>query len=206
MPDEKTGPYQITPSSNNNALRIALIIFGVLLIILLAEGGYYLYNNYLALPQKTQETGPDPNKPLVVDDEPILVETPTPSPEEAGKTVNFAIAEEVISKLRSLTNFESLVSDANMQITLTGVVQEAYFREQGDSAYTIHLTTSGGGSVYYSLTDEELLELDVYILENGERKSSSISEVKVGQFINIISNFDLMEESAFYKTGIEIIR
>lgn len=80
MPDEKTGPYQVTPSSNNNVLKIALIVFGILLLVLLAEGGYYVYNNYFKAPEETsQERGPDLGEPLVVDDEPISVKAPTPS-------------------------------------------------------------------------------------------------------------------------------
>jgi hypothetical protein len=204
MPEENTSPYQTTPSSENKILRIALIVAGILLLVLLAEAGYFIYNNYLETPAPTDQGEPDLSQPLVVDDEPISVESPSPSPATLDLNTDKALS--LFSAFDEISSVNDFVSSAEVNVTLSGSVDETFFLDEGDFAYKIRLIKVDGAFLSYTLTAEELLRLDVFLGSGETGTPATVSDIRVGDNVNIHATLDLLDGTPYFDTVIEINR
>lgn len=205
MPENQPNPIQVTKSSDNKVLKIALTILGILFLILLAEAGYYVYNNYIKEGVSPSSQEPDLSKPLVVDDEPIEVSDSSPIPGAGNEGVNFQVGVDAIAQLQSISSIEDYLTSGSVNFTYKGTVQSAFFTEEENSQFVIQIITEENEnpvSIYF--TDNELIDMEIYQIVDGERVTSSISNITRGKVVEINIDISLFEDQIFYDTIIEI--
>jgi len=192
----------VEPSGGgNNFQKIALIIFGFVVLILLSEGAYFLYTHYFS------QTG---TAPSVV---PQLVIEESPSPFTGAKKINLEKGESYFEYLRRIEELRKtdFVVEAGLSIIISGrIVENKIINERiGDATYVYLIKFEKDVQTFtQKFSQDEFNSLKTYLISEGgaEKTPITINDVKPGDFAILKINSDFLDMSSIDEITLETTR
>ena len=188
-------------SGSNNFQKIALIIFGFVVLILLSEGAYFLYTHYFS------QTG---TAPSVV---PQTVIEESPSPFTGAKKINLEKGESYFEYLRRVEELRKtdFVVEAAFNIIVSGrIVENKIVNERIDNTPIVYLIKleKDGQTLTQKFSQDDFNSLKVYLIsgEGAEKTPITINDVKPGDFAILKFNSDFLDTSSSVEITLEITR
>lgn len=188
-------------SGSNNFQKIALIIFGFVVLIVLSEGAYFLYTQYLS------QVSPIPS---IV---PQTVVEESPSPFTGAKKINLEKGEAYFEYLRRIEELRKtdFVVEAGFNIIISGrIVENKIINERIDNTPFVYLIKleKDGQTLTQKLSQDEFNSLKIYLVSEGgaEKNPITINDVKVGDFAILKFNSDFLDTSPIDELTLEITR
>lgn len=182
----------------NKFPKVFLIILGVVFIVLLAEGGYYLYGKRQKPASTSQPTSEDATRNIV-----------TPAPGE--RYLRYDKFASIADSFQRLVPKSSFFLSATMNYTVYGTVDESVFEDKvvGGTrfAYKLQLSDDKDQTIIYRFTNEDLKTTKV-ILKNpgGTDASMDLKEIKVNDKVIMRSETDFLAGAEADLTTIEVNR
>jgi hypothetical protein len=185
-----------TPSSNiqvlqprKKTLKIVIIVFGLFLLVVISELGYYFYtaNKRNAAQQEAGITTP------------------------SSGTVQLQ-TEKALGYAESLdASPGDFVTEAVMRIGVEGKVVSVDNTDKAEGAKqyvsAIFLEDKNGISGRWYFTQEEVDSAEVYLLDSsGNKRAISFSEIAPGDFIVSTETVDLLDPSEAFKIVLNVTR
>lgn len=207
MPDPAINPSsqnQSVASSNSKMKKFLPIIVGVIILVVLAEAGYFIYLKYLKSPSTTSA----PEVERVIDVE--KTRTRPPTLDALSNTIHSKKLVEFEEKF--LLNFEpGFVANSYITTTLIGEVVFAneHEDEDGNPMFTVSIENETKQSTRISWNSEELKVLKVYLLKNGDnggKEEISYKDIRERDDVAIKYVVNLLDEKGSNPTTIEIRR
>lgn len=192
----------VVPSDGgNNFQKIALIIFGFVLLIVLSEGAYLLYTRYFS---QTSPVQPVLTQPVVEE---------SPSPFTGAKKINLEKGETYFEYLRRIEELRKtdFVVEATFNVLISGkIIETKIINEQIGSIPYVYLIRfeKGEQTLSQKFSQDEFNSLKVYLISGGgaEKTPIDINEVLAGDFAIVKINSDFLDTSSTGEITLEITR
>lgn len=188
-------------SGSNNFQKIALIIFGFVLLIVLSEGAYFLYTRYFSESNPVQ---------------PALTQTvieESPAPFTGAKKINLEKGELYFEYLRRIEELRKtdFVVEATFNIIVSGrIVENKIINERIDNTPFVYLIKleKDEQTLTQKLSQDEFNSLKIYLVSEGgaEKNPITINDVKVGDFAILKFYSDFLDTSPIDEITLEITR
>src|SRR3989304_5727816 len=178
-------------SGSNNFQKIAFIIFGFVLLIVLSEGAYLLYTRYFSESSPAQTIVPQP----VVEE--------SPSPFTGAKKINLEKGESYFEYLRRVEELRKtdFVVEAAFNIIVSGrIVENKIVNERIDNTPIVYLIKleKDGQTLTQKFSQDDFNSLKIYLVSEGgaEKTLITINEVESGDFAILKFNPDFLDTSS----------
>src|SRR3989304_6717770 len=188
-------------SGSNNFQKIAFIIFGFVVLIVLSEGAYLLYTRYLSESSPVQPALPHP----------VIEESP--SPFTGAKKINLEKGEsyfEYLRRVEELTKTDFVVEAAFNIIVSGRIVENKIVNERIDNVPYVYLIKleKNGQTLTQKFSQDDFNSLKVYLIsaEGAEKTPITINDVKPGDFAILKFNSDFLDTSSSVEITLEITR
>src|SRR3972149_9955634 len=188
-------------SGSNNFQKIAFIIFGFVLLIVLSEGAYLLYTRYFSESSPAQTIVPQP----VVEE--------SPSPFTGAKKINLEKGELYLEYLRRIEELRKtdFVVEAAFNIIVSGrIVESKIINERIDNTPLVYLIKleKDGQTLTQKFSQDDFNSLKVYLISAGgaEKNPIAINDVIVGGFAILKYNSDFLDTSSSVEITLEVTR
>ncbi len=180
--------------SGNKFLPIILIFFGLVILVLLAEGGYIVYNNYLKQSLPNIEVGKQETQ------EESLSPTSEP-PVKIGGQLRPEKAAEFTEMLRVLKEGgkDSFFQQAKIDLLYSGIVSEVgpEAREINGVNYIYFMRfydEKTDKSLNLLFTNEDLSSASVKLIEDGGTlRKINVQEIKPGDKVTMMEKINLLD-------------
>ena len=206
MPEPTTNTNfqnQSTDSSNGKMKKFLPIILGIFLLVILVEGGYFIYIKYLKSDTVTQ--APEAERVIEVSE--------TRRPPTLNALSNTIHSQKLVEfEEKFLLGFEpGFVANSFITTTLMGEVVFANESEDenGNTGFTMSIENETLQSTRLSWNSEELKALTVYHLKNGggdEKEEITYNEIQERDSVSIRYTINLLDEKGINPSTIEIRR
>jgi len=188
-------------SGSNNFQKIAFIIFGFVVLIVLSEGAYLLYTRYLSESSPVQ-----PALPQTVIEE-------SPSPFTGAKKINLEKGESYFEYLRRVEELRKtdFVVEAAFNIIVSGrIIENKIINEQIDNVPYVYLIKleKNGQTLTQKFSQDDFNSLKIYLVSEGgaEKTLITINEVESGDFAILKFNPDFLDTSSSDEITLEITK
>ena len=184
-----------------NFQKIALIIFGLFLLIVLLEGAYFVYTNYFSESNPAQPALPQ----TTIEESPL--------PLSGANKMNLEKGENYLGYLREIekSKISEFVVAARFNIIISGRIVENKnideIREDIHYVYLIKLDKDAK-TLVYKLSQGEFDSLKTYLISEAgaEKNPININDVKPGDFAILKIDLDFLDTSAIGERTLEITK
>lgn len=194
-PPQQTTPQTSLPPENKSrgsVKKIGLIIGGFILIIIIAQGIYLLFNpNTGMLTKKTGELNQVQNLPS------LPQTTSVPSQQQSGKEViKTDKINEFLQKAESLNLKGDFIEAAEINTTFKGIVESVNFNETATEfrALLVILTQPSGNNLTISLSQKELVKTRFLVTTTGETNEGTWEDISQGDTVSVTTSTNLLNE------------
>ncbi|MFZ5932519.1 MAG: hypothetical protein ACOYT7_00310 [Patescibacteria group bacterium] len=177
-------------------VKIALILGGFFVLIILSEAAYYAYVKYFKTEPSSQNL-PEGERELVFT-------SPSPASKRLRpETITISSAKPLLTKIDDFAETASRLPQgfyASSVISITYVGDLVEINEEkvtrNDIVYVFSLVIENeqGERLTLRLTQEELQNLKVYLVESAGNKDISYKDLRVGDDLAIINRINLLDE------------
>ena len=183
--------------SSNKLIKIALIVLGIVLLVIVSEVAYYLYSESgLGQSQESESTS--------------SIFQPTPEPTPSRKSINIEKIKLFTANFEGLKPKESFFDKATINTSVTGEVVDTYPDEAEvngvEVVYAIKLKNAIGQTLAYRFTQDEITNAYVILVGPGAQREIEIKEIQTGDNVNIKETIDLLDESSSSRLILEVRR
>lgn len=193
MPDSPAqSSDQVVTSSgeNRNPLTYALIIFGILVVVVIAELGYLYFSS------DEQSPPPSPTTSLeeAVDDDFFLQPSET-LPPSGQREISVDRILDFADSARALNNKIGFVVSAAINVAYQGTVintsEASLVRDGTEYVYMIEIREPNGhaGKTYF--TQQELSTASVFLVAGSKEEPISVKEIREGDDIVVNQHINL---------------
>ena len=184
--------------SSNKFIKIALIVLGIVLLVVVSEVAYYLYSEGGF--GQTQES-----------ESISSISQPTPAPTVLfKKSINVEKIKAFAAGFESLKPKESFYDKATVNTSVTGEVVSAYSDRERindfEVVYAIKLKNEIGQILTYRLTQDEIDNVHIVLVGSSANGEIEIQQIQKGDQLNIKETINLLDESPNSRLIFEVRR
>jgi len=188
----------------NKILKIGIIGLVIILIIILSEVGYLVFNGYgrtyFQLKSQSQEE---------------IANSPTPSPIPNSPTSpTFTLSKDSNFQQNKLNDFlfminglsskESFIQTVVINTSFKAIVVSTS-REENSAKYTINAKNDSGQTIEFKFSSQEMDSAKIYLTSNST-ENISFDDIKEGDILTVKVASDLLDSSPDSKLILEIER
>lgn len=198
----------INPPSRNIFRKIIFVVLGILVLVVIAEGVYYLYSTKIFNgPSQITDQSPAPSSSEI----PVSSSTPNPKSTLQKGDFNFSELNTFTDSLTKIQDKSSFFDKLLINYEVSGIVNLATSATNNDNPtfiYVIKITNDQGQQLTVWFTANELTNATVNDISTplNQNKKTSIDQIVPGDRVSIESTINLLSPSTDEKTIINVMK
>jgi flagellar basal body-associated protein FliL len=209
MSDNFPAPVITTKNNGNNKyLKIALGVFGIVLLVIISEAAYFFYNQYNR-PSQQITTLPS------LKDQERTFSSPSPTPTKNSLanqpiTINTDKLQNFVRFFNALKSNKSFIQDATISLSVSGTIVRAFREEKVIDGvlyqFFIEIDNKEDKTLKRRFTEKETLNAYVILVQPDGNTPIKLTDLRPGDHITLKETTDLLDPSPHSSLILEVRR